>query len=358
MDPKEADDMIRQDSNLSTVLFKVINGEELNRNPIQAPGRSAVFFFDWALSKAEKYGAAFQRVFELVKPERDESTEKAVREKWWLWKRPALEISRRIKGKDRCFVTARTTKHLSFTSMPTDLVFTNATYVFTTDRWDYYAVVQSTIHEVWARKYSGALKQDLRYSPSKCFDTFAFPAGQWQNPNPDLAAIGERYHEHRRDLMLRLWLGLTDIYNLFHAPDLEARIATLYAKRAKSSDWRSELPAEHRPLAGSLTPEEARTGIETLRALHVALDQAVLTAYGWQDLPLAHDFQDVETLPENDRTRYTISPTARKTLLTRLLTLNHQRAAEEAGAQLTQDPATKGIKPNKAQRVKNEDELL
>jgi hypothetical protein len=358
MDPKEADDMIRQDSNLSTVLFKVINGEELNRNPIQAPGRSAVFFFDWALSKAEKYGAAFQRVFELVKPERDESTEKAVREKWWLWKRPALEISRRIKGKDRCFVTARTTKHLSFTSMPTDLVFTNATYVFTTDRWDYYAVVQSTIHEVWARKYSGALKQDLRYSPSKCFDTFAFPAGQWQNPNPDLAAIGERYHEHRRDLMLRLWLGLTDIYNLFHAPDLEARIATLYAKRAKSSDWRSELPAEHRPLAGSLTPEEARTGIETLRALHVALDQAVLTAYGWQDLPLAHDFQEVETLPENDRTRYTISPTARKTLLTRLLTLNHQRAAEEAGAQLTQDPATKGIKPNKAQRVKNEDELL
>ena len=30
-------------------------------------------------------------------------------------------------------------------------------YVFTTDRWDLYAVVQSTLHEVWARKYSGAL---------------------------------------------------------------------------------------------------------------------------------------------------------------------------------------------------------
>ncbi len=41
----------------------------------------------------------------------------------------------------------------------------------------------------------------------------------------------------------------------------------------------------------------------------------------------------METLPENDRTRYTISPTARKT---RLLQLNHQRAAEEAAAQTTQ----------------------
>ena len=64
--------------------------------------------------------------------------------------------------------------------MPTDYVFTHALYVFTTDRWDLFSVAQSTLHEVWARKYSGSLKQDLRYSPSKCFNTFAFPAGLWQ----------------------------------------------------------------------------------------------------------------------------------------------------------------------------------
>jgi hypothetical protein len=215
-------------------------------------------------------------------------------------------------------------------------VFTNATYVFTTDRWDHYAVVQSTIHEVWARKYSGALETRLRYSPSECFDTFAFPAGQWQHPNPDLTAIGEHYHEHRRDLMLRLWLGLTDIYNLFHAPDLEARLATLHTKRARSPDWRTEVPAEHRPLAGTLTLEKAHAAILELRALHRALDQAVLTAYAWHQsgpdgpaIELGHDFQEVETLPENDRTRYTITPQARKDLLTRLLKLNHQRAAEQ-----------------------------
>jgi hypothetical protein len=199
-------------------------------------------------------------------------------------------------------------------------------------------------------KYSGALKNDIRYLPTQCFQTFAFP----RRPESEqgLASIGERYHEHRRDLMLRLWLGLTDIYNLFHAPDLEARLAALRAKRAKSGDWHNEIPAEHRPLAGSLTAEEARTGIETLRALHVALDQAVLTAYGWQDLPLAHDFQEVETLPENDRTRYTISPTARKTLLTRLLTLNHQRAAEEKST----TPASPQTR--KPQRGKSEGELI
>ena len=64
----------------------------------------------------------------------------------------------------RCFVAAATTKYLSFSAVPTSYVFLKTLKVFTTDRWDLYAVVQSTLHEVWARKYSGALKQDLRYS--------------------------------------------------------------------------------------------------------------------------------------------------------------------------------------------------
>jgi hypothetical protein len=60
---------------------------------------------------------------------------------------------------------------------------------------------------------------------------------------------------------------------------------------------------------------------------------ATSTACAWyQPGPddLAHDFQQVETLSENDRTRYTITPQARKDLITRPLKLNHERAAEES----------------------------
>ena len=71
-------------------------------------------------------------------------------------------------------------------------------------------------------------------------------------------------------------------------------------------------------------------GLLELRRLHVALDNAVRDAYGWTDLNLGHDFVEVETLPENDRVRYTISPAARKEVLKRLLALNHQRAKAEA----------------------------
>jgi hypothetical protein len=61
----------------------------------------------------------------------------------------------------------------------------------------------------------------------------------------------------------------------------------------------------------------------------------------------------MEALPENDRTRYTITPQARKTLLTRLLKLNHQRAAEEAAK-----VPVKAIRTIKPQRAKEADEML
>ncbi|MCP4147855.1 MAG: hypothetical protein GY757_08900 [bacterium] len=59
------------------------------------------------------------------------------------------------------------------------------------------------------------------------------------------------------------------------------------------------------------------------------MDLAVLKTYGWGDITLAHDFYDVDYLPENDRTRFTISPEARKEILQRLLALNHLISQEE-----------------------------
>ena len=177
-----------------------------------------------------------------------------------------------------------------------------------TDRWDIYSVVQSTLHEVWARKYSGSLKQDLRYSPSNCFATFALPAGLWRASDHGLAELGECYHAHRQELMLSAWLGLTKIYNLFHARGLSPKI---FAQVSKTD------------------ADTASAGYEALielRAMHVHLDLAVRDAYGWQDLDLEHGFHEVETLPDNDRVRYTISSNARREVLNRLLIENHSRA--------------------------------
>lgn len=320
------------------VVLPLINGDEINNVPDQKPGRSIINFRDWPIEKAQTYLEPFEIVERLVRPFRQDKNRERTRLYWWQYAevRPGMRRALREGRLSECFVSARTTKHLSFSRASTNYVFSDALNVFTTDRYDLYAVVQSTLHEVWARKYSGALKQDLRYSPSNCFDTFPFPEGLWQTANPVLTDLGVAYHEYRRALMRQLWLGLTDIYNLFHTRDLTpAQVAKVSKKSAEEA-------------------EAGYQGILELRRLHRELDATIRDAYGWTDLNLGHDFIEVETLPENDRVRYTISPVARKEVLKRLLALNHQRAAAEAAAATVAVPA----KTKRGRKTKGGDGLV
>lgn len=362
MNHEKAADLRERDSRSAQVLFPIINGQELNNQPDQQPGRSIINFFDWPVEKAKKFKEPFQIVEECVKPVRMQQKDKGGKEKWWNFLRPRMELYSNISSLPRCFAAAATTKYLNFSAATTDRVFANTIYVFTTDRWDLYCMVQSTLHEVWARKYSGALKQDLRYSPSDCFRSFAFPSNLWNEISPHLIEVGERYHEYRRQTMLEIQLGLTKTYNQFHndqLPDSSAEfqgledkaIAQTFGKKT-SSLWKHLNKTEE-----VIEFDEAVARIRKLRDLHKEMDEAVLAAYGWHEpspalqplegdqvgvkvdgvwpaIDLHHDFYEVDYLPENDRVRYTIHPDARKEILKRLLLLNHQRYAEEVAAGL------------------------
>jgi len=71
-------------------------------------------------------------------------------------------------------------------------------------------------------------------------------------------------------------------------------------------------------------PDETSADIQRLRDLHVEMDQAVAAAYGWTDLNLDHGFQETK-----QGLRFTLSESARREVLQRLLKLNHERYAEE-----------------------------
>lgn len=90
---------------------------------------------------------------------------------------------------------------------------------------------------------------------------------------------------------------------------------------------------------------EQSADIAWLRALHVEMDPAVAAAYGWSDLDLGHSFHATK-----QSERFTISESARRTVLDRLLALNHQRYAEEVKAGL-HDKGSK--KKGKGKRGKN-----
>jgi len=71
-----------------------------------------------------------------------------------------------------------------------------------------------------------------------------------------------------------------------------------------------------------------------VKVIHKQLDDTCVKDYGWTYIELAHNFYEVDYLPEKDRVRYTISSEARKEILKRLLELNHKIHEEEVKAGL------------------------
>ncbi len=161
------------------------------------------------------------------------------------------------------------------------------------------------------------MKDDLRYTPSDCFETFPFPVGLLENEA--LEHIGEAYYQFRADLMIGNQEGLTKIYNRFH------------------------------------DKYEDNAEIQKLRDLHAQMDRAVLDAYGWTDLQPVHDFiLDYEEADEDDSGkrrkrkepwRYRWTDDFRDEVLARLLELNRQRAEEER--QAAKPAPAKTAKPRK-----------
>lgn len=304
----EADQLIAADPKSSEVIFPVTNGQELNSDPLQRAGRQIINFQDWPQERASQYKGAFDRVRQLVQPFRQTQNRPANRDRWWIYAENRPGLRRALSGLTRCFATAQTSKHFAFSEVPANWIVLQTAYVFASESWGEFSVLQSNFHYAWVCKYAGTLETRQRYLPTQCFVNYPIPCDLGEQDE----LIGRRYHNFRRDLMRELWLGLTDIYNLFHARDLSPDLVAKVSKKPT---------------------DIARAGFDgllELRRLHVTLDNAVRDAYGWNDLNLGHDFVEVETLPENDRVRYTISPAARKEVLKRLLALNHERAKREA----------------------------
>src|SRR4029079_14704470 len=92
-------------------------------------------------------------------------------------------------------------------------VFAESLVVLATDRLCILALMQSRVHEMWARAFGSSLKDDLRYTPSDCFETFPFPDA-WES-TPALELIGREYYDFRAALMARSGEGLTKTYNRF-----------------------------------------------------------------------------------------------------------------------------------------------
>jgi hypothetical protein len=345
-----------KDEKNKEVIFPYLIGEDFNGSPDQTAQRDVINFFDWPEEKARKYIDCFKIVEEKVKPQRDEflKTSNQIHEYsyWKYWdKRPFLTNA--ISGLNKVLVSCTVSKHLSLAFVASNQVFDIAVNIIAYEEFSKFGILQSNIHSAWAWKYGSTMKTDLRYTPSSCIETFTFPPSITSETEQQLDRVSEVYHEHRRQLMLGMQLGLTKTYNLFHSNAITAQAVNDKDKQVAALQKHLE------KTPNTISFNKAIQGILKLRELHVQMDEAVLAAYGWGNdefsiknyeskggvnenvirnsqlkIDLRHDFYEVDYLPENDRIRFTIHPDARKEVLKRLLELNHKIHEEEVKAGL------------------------
>jgi hypothetical protein len=228
---------------------------------------------------------------------------------WWQHAEKQKALYAAIQSMSTLLVVSQVGNHAAFAFQRPDRIFSNALIAILIEGHAGFAVLQSRVHELWARFFGSSMKDDLRYAPSDCFQTFPFPDG-WGSSDA-LEDAGRAYYDFRAALMVRNDEGLTKTYNRFHDRD-------------------------------DSNPEMLR-----LRVLHDAMDRAVLDAYRWTDIRPTCDFfldyeeeeaEDDNGKPSKKRKpwRYRWPDEVRDEVLARLLALNRSRTVLADGQRATE----------------------
>ena len=216
---------------------------------------------------------------------------------------------------DRFAVTIAVGKYRLFTWISEPTLPDHALFAFARSDDYFFGVLHSRLHEVWALRLGTRLETRPRYTPTTCFETFAFPRPTEEQKEPIAAAAKELNDLRERWLNPPEWTreeilefpGTVDgpWKRFVHDPDGHGLGTIRYPRLvAKDDDCAARLKKRtltnlynHRPT--------------WLDLVHQKLDEAVFAAYGWPP-----ELTDEE-------------------ILEKLLELNLERAEEERVAKDT-----------------------
>jgi hypothetical protein len=285
---KERLELLSSDPRNKEVIKPYLTGMDIVQGIGSKPTGWIISFGLMPYDKASTFRKPFQRIEDLVKPYRDGLTGQIHEADFWKFWDKREDFFASMQGKARILACSRTAKFLAMVFVDEGWVPSDGVGLFSFSDFSSFSVMQSSIHETWARQQSGKLEQRLTYNFSKTFSTFPWP----RSPAND--EVGEKFYSARSKYCEKHACCITDMYNAFH--------------------------------------DEARTDADLaeVRARFINLDSEVLRAYGWDDIDLDHGFRDVTYLAKSDCRRFTISEHARLEILRRVSELNHQRHEEES----------------------------
>ena len=286
------------------------------------------------------YPEVYQWVLERVKPDRMQNKRASIRDKWWLFAEPRKVMRAVNANLLRYIATIQTGKHRFFVFLPNDILPDDKLIAIGLDDPFFLGVLSSRLHVLWALVSGSMLGvgNDPVYNKSMCFDAFPFPEAS-DAQKAEIRTIAEQIDAHRkRQQAAHPTLTLTNMYNVLE------KLRSGEALNAKDKEIHAQ----------------ALTSI--LQELHDKLDRAVFAAYGWDDLAAELVGKPGATTPLPDKPE--AQAQAEEELLSRLVDLNTQRAAEEAQGTIRwlrpdfQAPASTPLSPRDGMPSQQEDLAL
>ena len=256
------------------------NGKDLTGTP-----RGVMVIDLFGLSEGDvraRLPGVYQHVLDKVKPEREQNNRASYKRLWWVHGEPRGDFRPALADLPRYIATVETAKHRVFQFLDASILPDNKLVAIALQDAAHLAILSSKVHVSWALAQDTLLEDRPVYPKSRCFDPFPFPSLDGAQL-ARLRALGEELDAHRKvQQAAHPKLTLTAMYNV-----LEKR--------------RAGEPLDDKDR------EIDRAGlVGVLADIHARIDAAVAEAYGW---PADLDDEDI---------------------LTRLVALNHERAAEEA----------------------------
>jgi hypothetical protein len=280
------------------------NGRDLSDRPRRV---MVIDCFGWTAEDLRAaHPAIYQRLLDQVKPDRDQNPRKRVRELWWLFAEPRVVMRAAHESLSRFIATGQVAKHRLVQFLDASILPDDKLIAIALEDASALGVLSSRLHVAWALAAGGRLGvgNDAVYSKTTCFDPFPFPILD-DTERARIGELAEAIDAHRKRQQAAFpGLTLTGMYNVLEA-----------LRRGDS------LSAKER-----LIHEQGLVSV--LRELHDALDRAVFEAYGWADLAERLVGRPGATTPWPEKPAEQAE--AEEELLSRLVALNAERAAEEA----------------------------
>lgn len=133
---------------------------------------------DKTIDDAALYEQPFEYVKAHVRPTRINNRRAAYAERWWLHVEPRSGMRKALDGLTRFAATPTVSKHRLFVWLDGTTLPDHQLIVFARDDDYFFGVLQSAVHELWARGQGTQLREvesGFRYTPTTTFETFPFP---------------------------------------------------------------------------------------------------------------------------------------------------------------------------------------